>query len=327
MRQNPRQWTDAHIRALPHPEAGSRKFFDPSLPGFGIRLTTKAKTFIVQFGPKRTVRTIGKYPSMSLRLARREALGFLDDPTPEKRSTPREQLREAFLTHCDATLRPTTAKRYRLSFKKIEPETPHDIVAFKAMYNWGMRNGLVDKNPYHHLQAKFQSRDRVLTDSEIAAIWNHDRPPFSDILKLLILTGQRRNQISSFDPAWIHGNEIHFPPSVMKSKRPHIIPATDNTLKVLPGLTPFNGWSKSKRRLDAESGVEDWVLHDIRRYFSSTMARLGTPLHVTEHILDHRSTVSGVAAVYNRYGFLPEMRGALEKYEQHVHSVTSQASV
>lgn len=53
------------------------------------------------------------------------------------------------------------------------------------------------------------------------------------------------------------------------------------------------------------------------------MAKLGTPLHVTEQILDHRSTISGVAAVYNRYQFIDEMRVALIKYEAHIEKITS----
>lgn len=84
---------------------------------------------------------------------------------------------------------------------------------------------------------------------------------------------------------------------------------------------PFHGWSKAKARLDLHSGVSNWVLHDTRRYFSTTMAKLGTPLHLTEQILDHRSQVSGVAAIYNRYGFLDEMREALTVYEGHIRSL------
>ena len=48
------------------------------------------------------------------------------------------------------------------------------------------------------------------------------------------------------------------------------------------------------------------------------MAKLGVPLHITERIIDHRGTVSGVAAVYNRYQFLDEMKEALLQYEDHI---------
>lgn len=108
----------------------------------------------------------------------------------------------------------------------------------------------------------------------------------------------------------------------MKSRRAHTIPVTGYGRRL--GEIGFQGWSKAKKRIEADTGVTNWVLHDLRRYFSSTMARLGVPLHVTEQILDHRSQVSGVAAIYNRYSFLPEMRDALLAYERHVFSLFRQ---
>ena len=77
MRDKVRQWTDLTVKNLPLPETGSKKLFDPSLPGFGVRLTAKSRTFIVQYGKPRQVRVIGKYPAMSLKTARREALTVL----------------------------------------------------------------------------------------------------------------------------------------------------------------------------------------------------------------------------------------------------------
>jgi hypothetical protein len=88
--------------------------------------------------------------------------------------------------------------------------------------------------------------------------------------------------------------------------------------------TPFNGWSKSKTALDRRLGkaVEPWTLHDIRRYYSSTMARLGVRLEVTERLLNHVSgTQSGVAGIYNRHTYLAEMREAVDTYERHIQQL------
>jgi len=45
----------------------------------------------------------------------------------------------------------------------------------------------------------------------------------------------------------------------------------------------FNGWNKSKREFDPPN-VQHWQLHDLRRTFASTQAKLGTPVHVIEKI-------------------------------------------
>ena len=50
----------------------------------------------------------------------------------------------------------------------------------------------------------------------------------------------------------------------------------------------FNGWSKCKKRFDEGlDDVEPFTLHDLRRTFSSNLAMLGTPIHVTEKLLNH----------------------------------------
>jgi integrase len=62
--------------------------------------------------------------------------------------------------------------------------------------------------------------------------------------------------------------------------------------------------------------VTDWTLHDLRRTFATIHARIGTPIHVTERLLNHISgTQAGIVSVYQRHTYLPEMRKAMEAYE------------
>src|SRR3989304_2531535 len=79
----------------------------------------------------------------------------------------------------------------------------------------------------------------------------------------------------------------------------------------------FCGWSKSKTAFDRACGIEHWTLHDLRRTFSTIQARIGTPPHITERILNHQvGTLTAIAKIYNRYSYLDEMREAMFKYEQ-----------
>lgn len=95
-----------------------------------------------------------------------------------------------------------------------------------------------------------------------------------------------------------------------------LFPAKRTQVRGVP-TTVFNGWSKSKERLKAD--IPPWTLHDLRRTFSSNLAALGTPIHVTEKLLNHASgTISGVAAVYNRHTYFDEMRQAILTYEIHL---------
>ena len=81
----------------------------------------------------------------------------------------------------------------------------------------------------------------------------------------------------------------------------------------------FSGFSKSKRRFDTDCGIADWTLHDLRRTAATHMAGLGVAPHVVERILNHASgTISGVAAIYNRFGYQSEMRQALAAWEDKI---------
>jgi integrase len=86
----------------------------------------------------------------------------------------------------------------------------------------------------------------------------------------------------------------------------------------------FSGFSKAKRQLDEMTGVSVWTLHDLRRTAATGFARLGVAPHVVERILNHTTgTLGGVAGVYNRFGYLPEMRAALEQWAQHVERIAA----
>jgi integrase len=64
-------------------------------------------------------------------------------------------------------------------------------------------------------------------------------------------------------------------------------------------------------------GVPEWTLHDLRRTFATNLAGLDVPPHVVERLLNHASgTISGVAAIYNRFSYADEMRDAMKRWEE-----------
>jgi integrase len=215
-----------------------------------------------------------------------------------------------------------------------------------ALFAWSMRRGLHDSNPVVGTEKrKERSRDRVLTDLELAIVWNtlSDRD-YSDIIRLLILTGQRANEIA--DLRW---SEIDFdvdlislPAERCKNGRAHQFPMSApvrNILKARPQTRDyvfgtrnggFTGWGKCKIRLDGRiterlgAALPDWVVHDLRRTFATGLQRLGVRLEVTEAILNHVSgSRSGIAGIYQRHDWASEKRQALDAWTAHVLAVVS----
>jgi integrase len=228
--------------------------------------------------------------------------------------------------------------------RKTPSETNHALVAVKVFFRWTERQGFLESNPCGALRAQqaMVARDRVLTERELAEVLRlamREPYPFGPIVTLLVLTGLRRGEVAAMRWSWIdlQNRTITVPAEIAKNRRQHVLPFGDLALEVLQSVpnmgdllfpasrshvrgrltSVYNGWPKAKVSFDKKLNcVAHYTLHDLRRTFSSQLASLGTPIHVTEKLLNHVSgTVSGVAAVYNRYSYAPEMRAAVEAYE------------
>lgn len=214
------------------------------------------------------------------------------------------------------------------------------------MFNWAADRGLIAANPLAGMQRPelgYVSRERVMTIEELGQIWAAAKDaayPFGDMVRLLILTGQRRSEIAGLERGWIHTEQraVEIPAASYKTKRPHVFPLSAPAwalVEALPkwnggeflftttsGERPVSGFSKSKARLDkkiAEKAakaelepMQPWTLHDIRRSVATHMARLGVAQEHIERVLGH--VVAGVAGTYNRYSYLDEKRAALEAW-------------
>jgi integrase len=323
--------TDLAIQRLPVPATGQKTYWEE---GFGVRVSQGGtKSFVVMYGPKRELKTIGRYPAMSLKEARQAANLHLAVKVPSRSTKRLSEARTAYLEDCEKRCRPGTVANYRLLLNQLTKEkldqvtradvgqNAHAIMAAKIFFNWCIKNDLIDRNPFANERVSYGQRSRVLSEKEIKAIWHYSDPPFTDHLKLLLLTGQRRSQFSQFE---IRDDTIWFPADVMKGKREHTIPLLPLAQSYAEKLKPFNGWSKCKARMDKTVLIPHWTIHDLRRTFATVHASLGTPVHVIEKLLDHQSgSISGVASIYNRYSYIKEARAALEIYEAHMQTVTA----
>jgi integrase len=90
----------------------------------------------------------------------------------------------------------------------------------------------------------------------------------------------------------------------------------------------FNGWSKSKAKLDKAASVSGWRIHDLRRTLATGLQRLGVRLEVTEAVLNHVSgSRSGIVGVYQRHDWANEKRAALDGWAAHVAALDSPSAV
>jgi integrase len=234
------------------------------------------------------------------------------------------------LTQIEAASGTITANRVRASLS--------------AMYVWCLKEGIATGNPVAHTHKREeQGRDRVLDSRELALIWHALRADnYGDIVKLLILTGQRRNEIAQLRWAEINTGQINLPRQRTKNDRAHIVPLGPSASAILKLQTPrlgtdfvfgfraaaFANWHHSKKELDAKiaelNGVPlpHWIHHDIRRTVATGMADIGIQPHIIEAVLNHVSGhKGGIAGIYNRAQYAAEKAQALERWDEHIRGV------
>ena len=213
--------------------------------------------------------------------------------------------------------------------------------ALKGIFQLGVDHEDLDENPVKKLTcpASNNERDRVLDDAELVRIWEAAEKigyPYGTIIRLLILTGARRDEIAHARAEWLdlERGTLTVPRASMKTRAgPHVIYLTPLMRDVLAGCpssgllfttnghVPFSGWSRAKRQLDEKSRVTGWRQHDLRRTAATNWQKLKIAYEVRQMMSAH--AVAGVAGVYERYDWPAECRAGFEAWSRYIHSLVA----
>lgn len=240
------------------------------------------------------------------------------------------------------------------------------LAALRKFFNWCIKRGHVGANPAANVEppAPARSRDRVLADPELKAVWKASERlghPFCNIVRLLILTGQRKQEVNrmTWSELDLDGDEPSWtiPRDRMKRDREHVVPLAPEVVTLLKsfprfpksdlvftvtGTTPPSGFSRAKTRLDGSllkaaqevateakkdpakvKPIPHWTFHDFRRTVASGMARLGIDLPVIEKILAHETgSFGGIVGVYQKHTYAKEKREALATWATFITKLT-----
>jgi integrase len=212
----------------------------------------------------------------------------------------------------------------------------------RKLFNWCVARDIVAASPCIAVKrpAKEQTRDRVLSDDELRHVWraaDQVGAPLGSLVKLLILTGQRRDEVARM--SWLEldleNKLLRLPRERVKNNRAHDVPLSPQALSVIEALprfvesphvlttngnVPTRNYNWGMRRLRSKlPPMPPWTLHDLRRTCASGMARLGIALPVIEKVLNHASgSFAGIVGVYQRHDFAEEKRKALEAWGRHI---------
>jgi integrase len=218
------------------------------------------------------------------------------------------------------------------------------LATLRRLFSWAIERDILHRSPMVGIKkpAPETSRDRVLSDSEVASLWKACKQagyPYGAMTRMMLLTGARRTEVAAmrWDEISLDKQEWNIPAERTKNGEAHTIPLSQAALGVLGNAPRILGnehvfaanrgyarsYAQAKSDLDAlMPKCPRWTFHDLRRTLVSGMARLGIPLHVIEKVVNHTSgTFAGIVSVYQRHSFADEKREALERWAQHVVSL------
>jgi integrase len=213
----------------------------------------------------------------------------------------------------------------------------------RKLFNWAIGEELVEANPCDHIPklSPENQRTRVLSDDEIRTLWTSldGRPPLvAAAYRLMLATGQRsievlgaRHEEIGADGWWT------IPAGRVKNKTEHRVWLNEMARRTLAKIAPYNRevpyllpsrdgghlrfLHKTHGRLCKASGIADFKIRDLRRTAASCMAAAGISRPTVAKVLNHKERE--ITAVYDRYGYGPEIRQAMDVWNTRIEEILS----
>ncbi len=213
------------------------------------------------------------------------------------------------------------------------------LALVRKIFTWAVETDMLAASPVINVKppAEEQPRQRILTDNEVAVLWQAWEQmnwPYGPLFKLALLTGQRRGDVACLrlmdvglaDQVWSvprgdgRPHDVPLPPlaievlaSLPRTDSPYAFPGTRGSAR------PASGFSKATQKATSISGVTGWRLGDLRRTAAAGMARQGTAPEVLNRILDRRPTRSqGLEQIVQSSITQDDLRQALARWAEHV---------
>jgi integrase len=306
-----------------------------------------------------TTKKLGRYPNLKLKEAREKARQF-DPQKPQADDGSFRQVAENFIKrHVEHEGLRTQPEIERVLKRYVYPKWEHrpfreikrsDVAALldqivdnngarqadmclaviRKMMNWYATRDDYYASPVvkgmHRSNGGDHKRQRILNDDEVRALWKAADGTFGSLLKVALLTAQRKDKVATMkwddvkDGVWTIPSEKREKSNAGSLKLPQ---AMLDIIKAQPRIAgnpyvfsagkgdgPFNSFSQRKEELDKKlPRVPHWQIHDLRRTAKTLMARAGVRPDISERVLGH--VIGGVEGVYDQHDYGPEKAQAL----------------
>jgi len=204
------------------------------------------------------------------------------------------------------------------------------LAAASAIFSWAMRQEIIAANPCSGVEKNdTASRERVLSDTEIAAFW----PYLSASLKMVLLTGQRPGEVAHLhrehvvDGSWWVMPGAPDPRTAWpgtKNAQSHRVSLSEPAHALLPDVLAASvrrgQMQQDMRDICARLGIREKVTpDDLRRTFCSKVTALGFGRDAMNRVTNHKE--GGIADVYDRHRYQDENKRIMEAVARHIVTI------
>jgi integrase len=218
--------------------------------------------------------------------------------------------------------------------------------------NWCAAKGIITANVLAGMKeekktnaqraATEKRKARALGDDELVKVWTAcaHRGVFGRVVRLLLLTGCRKSEISKLTRDRLRPDRIVFGIINVKQGRHHFVPRTKLISHVLAEQLvttskyvfpsektrnrPLSGWTKLVAQLQQDSGV-DFRLHDCRRTVRTLFTRFGLDKEFARECIGQKSN-NALDDLYDFYDQFDRRKQAFDHLSAHIETLLDAAA-
>jgi integrase len=214
------------------------------------------------------------------------------------------------------------------------------LALISRIFSWALKEEIIEASPAMRIDRPGQEveRERSLSVDEIKNVWAAADKlgyPYGPLYKLLLVTGQRRGEVTGMKWSEITPDGWKLPGERAKRGNGHLVPLSSLAREILDGVpeisefvfrgrkdAPTQSWGKANNRLRKLCGpMEPWRVHDLRRTFATQLRTIGVDRLVVSKLLNHAE--GGVTKIYDRYTADPEKAAAMERWANRLREIIS----
>ncbi|MDZ7660050.1 tyrosine-type recombinase/integrase [Fodinibius sp.] len=221
-----------------------------------------------------------------------------------------------------------------------------------SIYAFGVKNDYVDSNPVEKsspYKTVSKQPNTFYSEEDIKELWKffgEQNQPMGELLKMLLLTGQRKTETANMRWTDIKRDVWTIPGELAKNGEPHEVPLGKIAQGIIEDLKPYSGDSdyvflsprndsaplKSTKnaaiRARKQTEVSDFKVHNLRRTVATHMAKMGIDRNTVGRVLNHKQSSGDdlITALYDRHSYLEQKEKALQKWEVKLYKIMGASS-